>query len=101
MPSFTLIIPTLGRTVELDRLFASLAAQDFPRFHCLVIDQNAGDLIDDVLERFASDKKHGKDFYALILIAPDGNVILSREPRTGDTLKTVRQSIERMMETLA
>ena len=54
MPSFTLIIPTLGRTVELDRLFASLAAQDFPRFHCLVIDQNAGDLIDDVLERWWS-----------------------------------------------
>ncbi len=57
--------------------------------------------IDDVLERFASDKKHGKDFYALILIAPDGSVVLSREPRTDDTLKTVRQSIARMMETLA
>ena len=54
MPSFTLIIPTLGRTVELDRLFASLAAQDFPRFHCLVIDQNAGNLIDEVLGRWWS-----------------------------------------------
>jgi glycosyltransferase involved in cell wall biosynthesis len=52
MPSFTLIIPTLGRTVELDRLFASLAAQEFSSFHCLVIDQNAGDLIDDVLDRW-------------------------------------------------
>ena len=57
--------------------------------------------IDDVLERFASDKKHGKDFYALILIAPDGSVVLSREPRTEETLTTVRRSIERIMETLA
>ena len=57
--------------------------------------------IDDVLERFASDKKHGKDFYALILIAPDGAVVMSREPRTEDTLRTVRQSIERMMENVA
>lgn len=54
MLSFTLIIPTLGRTTELDRLFASLAMQEFRSFHCLVIDQNAGDLIDEVLDRWWS-----------------------------------------------
>ena len=54
MPNFTLIIPTLGRTAELDRLFASLAMQEFTGFDCLVIDQNAGSLIDDVLDRWWS-----------------------------------------------
>lgn len=54
MPSFTLIIPTLGRTAELDRLFASLAAQECASLQCLVIDQNAGDLIDQVLDRWSS-----------------------------------------------
>jgi glycosyltransferase involved in cell wall biosynthesis len=54
MPNFTLIIPTLGRTTELDRLFASLAVQEFRSFHCLVIDQNAGNLIDEVLDRWWS-----------------------------------------------
>jgi glycosyltransferase involved in cell wall biosynthesis len=48
-PSFTLIIPTLGRTDELERLFESLAAQDFQDFHCLVIDQNTNGLIDELL----------------------------------------------------
>ena len=57
--------------------------------------------LDDVLERLASDKKHGKDFYALILIAPDGSVMLSREPRTDETLNRVRRSIERTVESLA
>jgi len=54
--------------------------------------------VDDVLQRFVSDKKHGKDFYALILIAPDGSVILSREPRTEATLGSVRRAVEEIIE---
>jgi glycosyltransferase involved in cell wall biosynthesis len=54
MPSFTLIIPTLGRTSELDALFASLVLQDFPALDCLVIDQNSDDRIDEILDRWWS-----------------------------------------------
>ena len=54
--------------------------------------------VDDVLQRFVSDKKHGKDFYALILIASDGTVILSREPRTEATLGRVRRAVEEIIE---
>jgi 3-dehydroquinate synthase len=52
----------------------------------------------DVLERFGSDKKHGKDFYTLILIAPSGDVVLQKLPRSERTLSAVRSAIERIVE---
>ncbi len=55
----------------------------------------------DVLDRVASDKKHGADFYALILIAPDGRVVLEKLPKTPETLALVRQAIERVVESWA
>jgi 3-dehydroquinate synthase len=57
--------------------------------------------LDDVLDRVASDKKHGADFYALILIAPDGSVVLERLPKAAETLKQVRQAIEKVLESWA
>ena len=49
MPSFTLIIPTLGRTAELNALFESLALQNFAALDCLVIDQNPDGRLDAIL----------------------------------------------------
>ena len=39
-PRFSLIVATIGRTVPLERLFASLANQDFDDFEVIVVDQN-------------------------------------------------------------
>lgn len=52
MPSFTLIIPTLGRTTELDTLLRSLAQQNFAALDCLVIDQNHDGRLDPILARW-------------------------------------------------
>ena len=43
MPQFSLILATVGRTAELDRLFDSLAAQTCQDFEVILIDQNADD----------------------------------------------------------
>lgn len=43
MPRFSLILATVGRTAELDRLFDSLAAQTCRDFEVILIDQNADD----------------------------------------------------------
>lgn len=40
MPLITLVLATVGRTDELDRLFASLAGQTFRDFEIIVVDQN-------------------------------------------------------------
>jgi glycosyltransferase involved in cell wall biosynthesis len=52
MPSFTLIIPTLGRTKELDALFESLALQDVTALECVVVDQNPDDRLGEVIARW-------------------------------------------------
>lgn len=57
--------------------------------------------LDDVLDRVRSDKKHGKDFYTLILVAANGDVELRRLPKTPETLDRVRAAIERMIERYA
>jgi len=41
MTAFSLILATVGRTAELDRLFHSLALQTFDDFEVVVVDQNA------------------------------------------------------------
>lgn len=43
MPRFSLILATVGRTAELDRLFDSLAAQNCQDFEVILIDQNVDD----------------------------------------------------------
>ena len=54
MPTVSLIIATVGRTVELHRLFDSLAAQTFRDFETIVVDQNTDDRLRPCLERARS-----------------------------------------------
>ena len=42
---FSLIVPTLNRVKELERLFQSLASQDYPNFEVILVDQNLDNLI--------------------------------------------------------
>jgi glycosyltransferase involved in cell wall biosynthesis len=57
MPSFTLIIPTMGRTTELNSLFESVALQDVDALDCLVIDQNPDDRLGPIIERWGKQLK--------------------------------------------
>lgn len=52
--AFSLILATVGRTTELDRLFDSLAAQTFHDFEVIVVDQNTDARLTPHLERAAS-----------------------------------------------
>jgi GT2 family glycosyltransferase len=49
LPSFDLVVATVGRTVELERLLGSLERQTHPRLRVLVVDQNEDDRILPVL----------------------------------------------------
>lgn len=51
MPEISLILATVGRTDDLDRLFTSLAAQTFNAFEVIVVDQNPDDRLVPHLER--------------------------------------------------
>lgn len=51
MREISLILATVGRTTELNRLFDSLAAQTFHDFDVVVVDQNADDRLQPVLQR--------------------------------------------------
>ena len=57
--------------------------------------------MDDLIQRFESDKKHGTDFYALILVEPNGDVVLRKIERSSGTLAAVRRAIESMIERYA
>lgn len=51
---FSLIVATVDRVAELERLLASLAAQTCQDFEVIVIDQNSDDRLAPVLSRFPS-----------------------------------------------
>ena len=51
LPSFDLVVATVGRTDELGRFLDSLEAQTFGGFRTIVVDQNADDRLDTVLAR--------------------------------------------------
>jgi glycosyltransferase involved in cell wall biosynthesis len=55
MARFTLVIPTLGRTVELENLFASLAAQEHEGLDCVLVDQNDDGRLAGMIERWRQD----------------------------------------------
>jgi 3-dehydroquinate synthase len=57
--------------------------------------------LDDVLDRFASDKKHTRSHYMLILIAAGGEVGLERIPRSGELEASLRRAISGTMEALS
>jgi len=52
MVRFSLVVPTLGRTTELETLFASLAAQGYAGLDCVLVDQNEDDRLASVVERW-------------------------------------------------
>lgn len=51
MESFSLIVPTVNRTVELERLLGSLEKQDKP-FQVIIVDQNADDRLAPIVRHF-------------------------------------------------
>ena len=52
MPSFSLIVATVDRTSELERLFASLAGQSLRDFEVIVVDQNPDDRLRALIDRY-------------------------------------------------
>jgi len=50
LPSFDLVVATIGRVSELDHLFTSLEFQTHPEFRVIVVDQNTDDSLRPVLE---------------------------------------------------
>ncbi|HWQ23685.1 MAG TPA: glycosyltransferase family A protein [Gaiellaceae bacterium] len=54
LPSFDLVVATVGRVDELERLLASLGRQTHPRFRVLVTDQNDDDRLAPVLAAHAT-----------------------------------------------
>lgn len=50
-PRFSLVMATVGRSGELQRLFDSLLAQTEPRFELIVVDQNADERVAALLPR--------------------------------------------------
>jgi glycosyltransferase involved in cell wall biosynthesis len=55
MPQFSLIIPTVGRTEELQKMLASVAKQAPASFEVIVVDQNEDARVDSVLSTLAPD----------------------------------------------
>lgn len=54
--------------------------------------------VEDMLDRLRSDKKHGRDFYALILVDAAGGVELRRLPKDESTMSKVQLAVERVIE---
>jgi glycosyltransferase involved in cell wall biosynthesis len=50
--TFNLIIASLDRTNDLDRLFSSLKKQTYTNFKCIVIDQNLDDRLSSIIEKY-------------------------------------------------
>ena len=49
---FSLIVATVGRSVELRRLFESLTTQTFQDFQIIVVDQNTDERVSEILSEF-------------------------------------------------
>lgn len=52
-PTFSLIVPTLGRTKELEALFESIAASQVTDLEVIVVDQNRDGSLDDICQRYS------------------------------------------------
>ena len=51
MRDFSLILATVGRTIEINRLFDSLLVQTFPDFEVIVVDQNQDERLMPIVHR--------------------------------------------------
>jgi 3-dehydroquinate synthase len=54
--------------------------------------------IDEVLERFESDKKHKQDSYVLILVEPSGEVVLKKVAKSPESKARVEGAIRSVVE---
>ena len=54
--------------------------------------------VNDVIERFGSDKKHGPGHYTLILIAENGDVVLRKIEKTAQVTRDVELAIETIVK---
>jgi len=50
MPELSLIVATLGRTLELDRLVTTLTNQSFKNFEIIIVDQNEDDRLNVIVQ---------------------------------------------------
>jgi 3-dehydroquinate synthase len=50
--------------------------------------------VSDVIERFGSDKKHGPGYFTLILIEPNGEVVLRKMERSARVVSDVERAIK-------
>lgn len=77
IPDISLILATVGRTDQLNRLFDSLAAQTFSNFEVIVVDQNTDDRLRPHLERakcLGITVKHLKHFPANLAAARNAGI---------------------------
>ena len=49
----SIIIPTLGRTTELDALLSSIYSSIYKNFEIIVVDQNCSDILDEIIKKYA------------------------------------------------
>jgi 3-dehydroquinate synthase len=54
--------------------------------------------IDEVLERFESDKKHKQDSYVLILVEPTGEVVLKKVAKSPESKARIERAIRSVVE---
>ncbi|MDB5729640.1 MAG: glycosyltransferase family 2 protein [Noviherbaspirillum sp.] len=77
MPDISLILATVGRTDQLNRLFDSLASQTYANFEVIVVDQNNDDRVQPHLERakyLGISVKHMKHFPANLAAARNAGI---------------------------
>jgi len=58
LPSFDLVVATVGRVQELERFLTTLEFQTHQRFRVILVDQNPDDRLDDVVEATSLDILH-------------------------------------------
>jgi len=57
--------------------------------------------LEDLLERFASDKKHGADYYTVIVVTEAGEVVLQKIERQPEVMALVRKAVEQVVKRFA